>query len=141
MTGWRLGYAVGPEPILQAMTALQQYTFVCAPSPFQAAAAVALESDPAEHIATFRSRRDLIYEGLKERFAVARPGGAFYIFPQAPGASGTEFIRRVIEAGVLAIPGNVFSERDTHFRLAYAADRQTIERGLEVLNRLADEGA
>ena len=139
MTGWRLGYAVGPEPIISAMTTLQQYTFVCAPSPFQQAALVALETDPSAQIETFRERRDLVYEGLKERFTVARPGGAFYIFPEAPGGSGTRFVEQAIAAGLLVIPGSVFSERDTHFRIAYAADRETIERGLQILNRLAAE--
>jgi len=139
MTGWRLGYAVGPEPIISAMTTLQQYTFVCAPSPFQQAAMAALETDASAQIETFRERRDLIYEGLKDRFTVARPGGAFYIFPEAPGGSGTRFVEQAIAAGLLVIPGNVFSERDTHFRIAYAADRETIERGIEILNRLAAE--
>jgi len=139
MTGWRLGYAVGPAEIIQAMTTLQQYTFVCGPAPLQAGAVAAMETDPAQRIADFRARRDLVYEGLRGRFRVEKPGGAFYIFPQAPGASATAFVSRAIEAGVLVIPGGVFSERDTHFRIAYAAGRETIERGLEVLNRLARE--
>jgi len=139
MTGWRLGYAVGPAHIIQAMTTLQQYTFVCAPAPFQAAAVTALEVDVADYIADYRSRRDLVYEGLRERFRVTRPGGAFYVFPEAPGGSGTKFVSRVIEAGVLIIPGGVFSERDTHFRIAYPASRETIQRGLDVLNRVARE--
>ncbi|MCX5674210.1 MAG: aminotransferase class I/II-fold pyridoxal phosphate-dependent enzyme [Planctomycetota bacterium] len=137
MTGWRLGYAVGPAEIVQAMTTLQQYTFVCGPAPLQAGAVAAYETDPADRIADFRERRDLIHEGLRERFRVTKPGGAFYIFPEAPGGSGTAFVSRAIEAGVLIIPGGVFSERDTHFRIAYAASRETIQRGLEALNRLA----
>ena len=139
MTGWRLGYAAGPAPILQAMTTLQQYTFVCAPAPFQAAAVTALETDVSDHVAEYRARRDLVYDGLRERFRVAKPGGAFYIFPEAPGGSGTAFVSRVIEAGVLVIPGGVFSERDTHFRVAYPADRETLKRGIDVLNRIARE--
>jgi len=137
MTGWRLGYCAGPEPIVGAMTTLQQYTFVCAPAPFQAAALTALETDASEYIDVFRRRRDLVYERLRERFNVEKPGGAFYIFPEAPGGSGAEFVAKAIEAGVLVIPGGVFSEKDSHFRIAYAADTETIERGLEVLNRLA----
>jgi aspartate aminotransferase len=139
MTGWRLGYAVGPAPIIQAMTTLQQYTFVCAPSPLQAGAVAALGTDPSSRIADFRERRNMIYGGLRERFRVVKPGGAFYIFPEAPGGSGTKFVARAIEAGVLIIPGGVFSERDTHFRISYAASRATIQRGLEALNRLAKE--
>jgi len=137
MTGWRLGYAVGPADILQAMTTLQQYTFVCAPAPLQWGALEALETDAGAAVADFRRRRDFVYEGLKDRFRLQRPSGAFYMFPEAPGGSGTAFAKRAIEAGVLIIPGNVFSERDTHFRLSYAADRRTLERGVEALNRLA----
>jgi aspartate aminotransferase len=139
MTGWRLGYAVGPAPIIQAMTTLQQYTFVCAPAPFQAAAVTALGVDMSSHIDEFRARRNLIYEGLRERFRVVKPGGSFYIFPEAPGGSAAKFVERAIAAGVLIIPGGVFSERDTHFRIAYPAKRDVIERGIEVLNRLAKE--
>ena len=139
MTGWRLGYAVGPAEIIQAMTTLQQYTFVCAPAPLQAGAVAAYGTDPAERVAEFRARRDLVYEGLRERFNVTKPGGAFYIFPEAPGRDGKAFVKRAIEAGVLIIPGGVFSEQDTHFRISYAVGRPTIERGVEVLNRLAKE--
>jgi aspartate aminotransferase/aminotransferase len=146
MTGWRLGYAVGPASVIQAMTTLQQYTFVCGPAPLQAGAAVAFQTDPSAAIADFRARRDLIYEGLRERFRLTKPGGAFYMFPEVPGSarakpggSGTEFAQRAIEAGVLVIPGGVFSQRDTHFRIAYAAKRETLERGIEALNRLARE--
>jgi len=147
MTGWRLGYATGPAEILHAMTTLQQYTFVCAPAPFQWAAVEAFDADPSEQVEMFRERRDFVYEGLKDRFRVEKPRGAFYIFPEAPGSakakpgeSGTAFAERAARAGVLVIPGGVFSQRDTHFRISYAADRRTLERGLEALNRLAVEG-
>lgn len=138
MTGWRLGYAAGPPEVVAAMTTLQQYTFVCAPAPFQWAALSALETDASAHVAEYKARRDLVYEGLRERFRVEKPGGAFYIFPEAPGGRGTEFVERAIEAGVLIIPGGVFSERDTHFRISYAAPPETLARGVEVLNRLAE---
>jgi len=139
MPGWRLGYAVGPAHIIQAMTTLQQYTFVCAPAPLQAGAVAALDADMSAEIEEFRARRDLIYEGLRDRFRVVRPGGSFYIFPEAPGGSGARFVERAIQAGVLVIPGSVFSERDTHFRIAYPAKRDVLARGIEVLNRLARE--
>ena len=139
MTGWRLGYATGPAEIIQAMTTLQQYTFVCAPSPLQWGALEALDADSSAQVETFRRRRDLVYEGLRGRFRLEKPGGAFYLFPEAPGGSGTRFAERAIEAGVLVIPGKVFSERDTHFRIAYAAPEEVLRRGIEGLNRLAGE--
>jgi aspartate/methionine/tyrosine aminotransferase len=139
MTGWRLGYATGPAHIIQSMTTLQQYTFVCAPAPFQTAAARVLDVDMAKEIDEYRTRRNMIYEGLSRHFRVTKPGGAFYIFPEAPGGSGAKFVERAIAAGVLIIPGGVFSERDTHFRIAYPAKRETIARGIDVLNRLASE--
>ena len=139
MTGWRLGYATGPAEIIGAMTTLQQYTFVCAPAPLQWGAVEALDVDASAQVEAFRRRRDLVYEGLRGRFRLEKPGGAFYLFPEAPGGSGTQFAERAIRAGVLVIRGGVFSERDTHFRIAYAAEEEVLERGVEALNRLAGE--
>jgi aspartate aminotransferase/aminotransferase len=137
MTGWRLGYVHGPAEIIDAMIKLQQYTFVCAPQPVQWAGAAALDVPMDRYVADYRRKRDLIYSGLADRYEVTRPGGAFYVFPKAPRGSGTEFVTRAIENNLLIIPGNIFSTRDTHFRISYAASDETIHRGLEVLRRLA----
>lgn len=139
MTGWRVGYAAGPEPILQQMNTLQQYTFVCAPSFAQRAAVTALRLDHSEKVAAYRKKRDLVYEGLRGTFEVVKPGGAFYIFPRAPGGNGARFVQRAIESNVLIIPGGVFSDRDSHFRISFAASDETIARGVETLHRLAGE--
>ena len=136
MTGWRVGFAAGPEDLIQHMNTLQQYTFVCAPSFAQKAAVKALEADMSEKVAAYRKKRDLVYAGLKDKFKVAKPGGAFYIFPEVPDGDGDAFVRRAIENNVLVIPGSVFSERKTNFRISFAAPDETIERGVEVLNRL-----
>ncbi len=137
MTGWRLGYAAGPAGIVAEMTKLQQFSFVCAPSMVQYAGMAALEVDPSDYRLQYRHKRDMIYEGLKTRFDVKKPGGAFYMFPEAPGG-GESFVKRAIENGLLVIPGGVFSEKDTHFRISYAAGDDTIARGIEVLNHLAE---
>jgi len=139
MTGWRVGFAAGPADIIQEMNTLQQYTFVCAPSFAQKAAVTALRNDPVERIAAYKRKRDLIYEGLSKKFNVVKPGGAFYIFPEAPGGDGEAFVAKAIENNILIIPGSVFSERNTHFRLSFAAEDATIERGAEALNKLAEE--
>lgn len=138
MTGWRLGYAFGPTDLLAAMTRLQQYTFVCAPAPFQHAAVTALDLDLSQHLEAYRRKRDLVVATLSDKFELATPGGAFYAFPKAPeGVTGTAFVERAIAHNVLVIPGNVFSSRDTHFRISYATSEDKLMQGLEILRRLA----
>ncbi len=140
MTGWRLGYAAGPAEVVSQMTKLQQFSFVCAPSFAQKAGVEALGVSTQAGVDEYGTKLDAVCDGLKDFFEFTRPGGAFYVFPKAPWGTGTEFCEAAIENNLLIIPGNVFSERDTHFRIAYAASMETIERGLEVLNRLARQG-
>ena len=137
MTGWRLGFVHGPTEVIQTMLKLQQYTFVCAPQPVQWAGAVAMDTSVAEHVADYRRKRDRMIEALSPKYEITKPGGAFYIFPRAPGDQGGEFVAKAIEHNLLTVPGNIFSRRDTHFRLSYAASDETIERGIEVLLKLA----
>jgi aspartate aminotransferase/aminotransferase len=143
MTGWRLGYAAGPKAIIEQMTKLQQYTFVCAPAPAQYAALELLHTgsvNMTSHIDDYRRKRDRIVSGLSGNFAINQPDGAFYAFPKVPGKlTATEFVNRAVANNVLVIPGHVFSGRDTHFRLSYAAGDQTIERGIAALNQLAQD--
>ncbi|HNR30684.1 MAG TPA: pyridoxal phosphate-dependent aminotransferase [Candidatus Hydrogenedentes bacterium] len=139
MTGWRVGFAAGPEDVIQAMNTLQQYTFVCAPSFAQKAAVAALEADMSAKVAAYRRKRDLVYEGLAAITEVTRPDGAFYIFPKVPGGDGDAFVKRAIENNLLVIPGSVFSDRHTHLRISFAAPDETIRKGLDILARLAAE--
>jgi aspartate aminotransferase/aminotransferase len=133
MTGWRLGYIHGPARLMQEVAKLQQFTFVCAPHPVQRAGIVALAHDTSDFAAVYRSRRDRIVVALRERYEIAGAGGAFYLFPRVPRGTGSEFVASAIQRGLLIIPGNVFSRRDTHFRLSYAASDKVIDRGIEVL--------
>jgi aspartate aminotransferase/aminotransferase len=139
MTGWRLGYAAGPEQIIAGMTKLQQYTFVCAPSPLQHAALKALDVPMNNAVDAYRHKRDIVFEMLSKKFDLSgKPGGAFYIFPKSPrGISATDFVTKAIENNVLIIPGGVFSERDTHFRISYATTDEKLKRGCEILCSLA----
>ena len=138
MPGWRLGFAHGPTAIIEEMTKLQQYSFVCAPHPFQWAAAAAMDVDTTPRIDAYRRKRDLIVEGLSDRYELVTPRGAFYAFPKVPWGTATEFVEKAItEHQLLIIPGSVFSHQDTHFRLSYAAADEVIERGIEVLRAMA----
>ena len=85
-------------------------------------------------VTAYRRKRDIAYEGLRKRFEVVKPEGAFYIFPKAPaGQTASAFVARAIENNVLVIPGNVFSEKDTHFRISYATSDEKLARGCEIL--------
>jgi aspartate aminotransferase/aminotransferase len=137
MTGWRLGFLHGPKQLVAEMIKLQQFTYVCAPSIVQHAALAATDHDVAAVVADYRAKRDRVRNGLRERFELFEPGGAFYVFAKAPWGSGTEFVAEAIRNNLLVIPSTVFSRRDTHFRISYAASDATLDQGIDILNRLA----
>ncbi len=137
MTGWRVGYVHGPAEIMSTMLKLQQYSFVCSPQPAQWGALRAMEVNLDGHIQDYARKRDMIYDGLADCYEISKPNGAFYVFPKSPLPSGAQFVERAIERGLLIIPGNIFSHRDTHFRISFAAPDETLLRGIELLRDLA----
>lgn len=142
MPGWRLGFAHGPRAIIQQMIKLQQYSFVCAPQPFQWAATVALDYNMQAQYEAYRGKRDLIVQGLQDYYELQTPQGAFYAFPKVPWGAGMEFVTTAIERyQLLIIPGSIFSRRDTHFRISYAASDETIQKGIDILRELARKPA
>lgn len=135
-TGWRLGYAAGPKAIIEQMAKLQQYTFVCAPAPLQAGVEACFETEMAEYVSEYQSRRDMVIEKLSPLTEIASPGGAFYAFIKVPehlGITGTQFVERAIERNLLMIPGGVFSAKDTHFRISFATRRDKLTQGLDII--------
>ena len=143
MTGWRMGYAVGPAEIIKAMTKIHQYTIMCAPIMGQRAAETALNEglgDMLEMAESFRQRRNYIVQGLNDvGLPCHRPAGAFYAFPSIKhtGLDSMEFCRRLLdEEKVAIVPGNAFgASGEGYVRLAYAASTQTINRALEGIER------
>lgn len=138
-TGWRMGYAAGPGPLLREMGKLQQYSFVCAPSIAQAGCVAAFDADISAHVADYQERRDTVLGILEPVTTVAKPGGAFYLFPEVPpglGVTATELVERAIRESVLTIPGGVFSSRDTHLRISLSAPGEKLRRGAEIIARL-----
>ncbi len=136
--GWRLGFAAGPPDIIEQMTMFQQFSFVCANAPAQRAALRMLDTDMSEYLSPYRTKRDIVYDGLRDVFECVRPDGAFYIFPKCPdGVTDEEFVRRAIENKVLIVPGSAASRRNTHFRLSFAAPDDDLKRGVDILRGLA----
>jgi aspartate aminotransferase/aminotransferase len=121
------------------MSKLQQQTFVCAPSAFQKAIVDAHEIDLSPMLTRFAARRDMVVEALGDVTELTVPDGSFFAFPKVPthlGMTGSDFIAKAIEQNVLVIQGNIFSEKDTHFRISFATADERLEKGLSILRSL-----
>jgi len=147
MTGWRIGYAAGPEEIIKAVTKLQSQNTSNPASISQWAAVEALngnqESVP-EMVEEFRRRRDVIVEKLNAIPGVtcALPDGAFYVFPDVSSLFGRSYEGQTLSnssdvaaylldrANVAVVPGIDFGD-DNHIRLSYATSLKNIEEGLK----------
>lgn len=143
--GWRMGYATGPSDVLDALKTLQQFSFVCAPAPFQHALLAAMpEIDLSPYREQYRQKRDQLVRDLHPSYALSQPEGAFYAFPRLPRdgdgvpVASDVFIEAAVEKKVLIVPGKAFSARDTHFRLSFAASDEDLAAGISVLNELAE---
>ncbi len=154
MTGWRLGWAVGPAGVVERMVALQQHLVTCPPAPAQAAALAALEPSGQRARARLRERfaqrRTTMVEALRSipDLSFPEPQGAFYCFVdvRAYTGSGLALGRRLLdEARVLTVPGEAFGTQGCgHLRLSFAAPREAIVQGVarlgEVLRTMRERG-
>ncbi|MBZ4669082.1 MAG: Aspartate transaminase, partial [Defluviitaleaceae bacterium] len=128
MTGWRLGYAAGPEELIAMMTKIHQYAIMCAPTTSQYAAVEALrngDSDVAEMRNSFNRRRRIMVDGFRKMgMDCFEPLGAFYVFPSIAktGMTSEEFCKRLLyEQKVAVVPGTAFGESGEGFiRCSYA---------------------
>lgn len=136
MTGWRLGYVAGPKEIIECMVTMQQYAFSSVTSFAQKAALTALDHSMADRIGQYRKKRDLVYEGIQDKYNVVKPKGAIFIFPEAPGGDSMKFVEKALENNLFVIPGSVFSSRDSHFRISFAASEENLLKGIDILRRL-----
>ncbi len=137
MTGWRIGYVAGPSEIIQCMVTMQQYVFSSINSFAQKAALLALDYNTDSLIEGYRRKRDLIYDGLKDKYNVVKPRGAYFIFPEVPGGDGDAFVERALENNLFIIPGSVFSDRKTNVRISFAASEENLLAGIDVLRKMA----
>ncbi|MFO7819249.1 MAG: aminotransferase class I/II-fold pyridoxal phosphate-dependent enzyme [Halanaerobacter sp.] len=147
MTGWRIGYAAAPEPIISAMMKIHQYTMLCAPIVSQNAALEALRNGNQERdkmAKSYNQRRKVIVKGLNEiGLDCFEPQGAFYAFPsiKSTGLSSEEFSQQLLEEeGVVVIPGSVFGESGEGFvRCSYASSLENIYEALDRIERFVSK--
>lgn len=141
MTGWRLGYAVGPAPIIKQMLKVHQFAIMCAPSVSQYAAITALkhcDNEIEEMKTEYNMRRKLIVDGFNSLgLTCFDPQGAFYVFPciKSTGLSSEEFCQKLLFSQKVAIvPGTAFGEcGDGYARVSYS---YSIKHILEALERI-----
>ena len=141
MTGWRLGYAAGPAPVIKQMTKILQFSIMCAPTTSQYAAVEALrngDADIEEMRGQYDMRRRLLVDGLNRMgLDCFSPEGAFYVFPsiRSTGLSSSEFCMRLLEAErVAVVPGDAFGESGEGFvRISYS---YSVNHLLEALKRI-----
>jgi aminotransferase len=143
MTGWRVGYAAGPEEIIGGLVRIHQYTIMSAPTIAQAAALEAL-THGHEHVEAMRCeydrRRKLIVKGLNELgLPTFEPHGAFYAFPdiRTTGMSDEVFAQKLLEEEKVAcVPGSAFGAGGEGFvRCSYATAYEKIEQALDRMNQ------
>jgi aspartate aminotransferase len=147
MTGWRLGYALGPAPIVSAMHKLQSQSTSNPTSIVQKAAVTALTSSQQcvqEMLAGYILLRDKVVEGLRAipGLTCASPNGAFYAYPnvshyfESGGLNSSSDVARrlLLEAHVVVVPGEGFGTQD-HIRLSYAVSPENLDRGLERMRK------
>ena len=141
MTGWRLGYALGPENILKQMIKIHQFCIMCAPTNSQYAAIEALKNgddDVIDMRNAYDERRRFLMNWFKNmNIPMFTPLGAFYIFPsiQKFGMSSDEFATKLLQEQKLAVvPGNAFGNSGEGFiRISYA---YSIDQLREALDRI-----
>jgi len=143
MTGWRLGYACGPAPLVDAMKKIHQYVIMCAPTMSQWAAIEALENGMPEverMVAEYDKRRQTIVHGFRNMgLSCFEPRGAFYCFPRISdlGMTSDEFCNRLLEAEKVAVvPGSAFGDSGEGFiRVSYAYSIDSINKALVKIDR------
>ncbi len=143
MTGWRLGYAAGPEIIMDIMLKIHQYTGLCAPSISQYAAIEAMQSgekEVAKMLSEYTKRKNFITASFNEMgLPCLEPRGAFYAFPQISntGLTSMEFTLKLLESQrVAVVPGNAFGESgEGHIRCSFATSMENIKTSMERISR------
>ena len=147
MTGWRLGYLAGPEPIVKQMLKIHQYAIMCSPTVSQYAAVEAMSScdgEVAKMVNEYNIRRRWLVNALNEiGLTCFEPKGAFYVFPsiKSTGLSSQEFCEQLLyKHNVAVVPGDAFGEcGEGHIRISYAYSLKHLMEAVERISEFLDE--
>lgn len=151
MTGWRLGYAAGPAPILKAMLKIHQYTMLCAPIMSQVAGLEALKTEMGngyaqvkDMVRNYNLRRTYVLESFRDMgFSCFEPKGAFYVFPNisSTGMTSEEFCGALLmQKRVACVPGSAFGKNGEGFiRCSYATSMEDIVEAMKRIGEFKSE--
>ncbi len=143
MTGWRLGYLAGPEPIIKQMLKIHQYAIMCSPTVSQYAAVEAMnncEGEVVKMVNEYNIRRRWLVQALNEiGLTCFEPKGAFYVFPsiKSTGMSSQKFCEELLyKHNVAVVPGDAFGDcGEGHIRISYA---YSLKHLMEAVERIAE---
>ncbi|MGD9567959.1 MAG: pyridoxal phosphate-dependent aminotransferase [Sedimentibacter sp.] len=148
MTGWRVGYAAGPEWLISNITKLQENVVACAATPCQYAALEAL-TGPQDYVdymvSQYKERRDIIVEKLNAISGISckKPKGTFYAFAniKGTGLSSDDFATKLLEEKqVVVVPGTAFSDfGEGYIRISFATSKEEIIKGMELIKNFVLE--
>lgn len=147
MTGWRLGYALGPAPIIEQMTKLHQFAIMSAPTNSQYAAIDALrngDEDIKKMKEDYNMRRRFTVDGFRKiGLDCFEPEGAFYVFPciKSTGLSSEEFAEKLIKSKrVAVVPGDAFGEcGEGYIRVSYCYSIENIKEAIRLIGEFVEE--
>jgi aminotransferase len=137
MTGFRLGYAMGPSEAITAMNRVHQYTMLSAPTTAQYAAIEALDNcleDVAEMTAQYDCRRNYVLSRFRDMGISCFPAsGAFYAFPECPGDDAETFAEELLQSEKVAlVPGTAFGAGGAgHLRVSYATGMEDLKTAMD----------
>ncbi|PID98775.1 aspartate aminotransferase [Candidatus Saccharibacteria bacterium] len=141
MTGWRLGYVTGPDPIINALNELLQYSVMSSSSIAQYAALEGLRKQPditGKLCEKYHEKRDFVCRALVEMgFTVEGAQGAYYVLLKTPnGMNDRDFAELAAKHGIVVVAGRAFSKTHDRFRISYGGSMDTLRRGMDGLSRV-----
>ena len=148
MTGWRLGYILGPQKLMDPILRYHQYTITSTNTFAQWGAITALEGDQGPSlfmVEEFQKRRDFLYKAINQipGFTSTRPEGAFYLFPSITGTglSGHQMAEMLLEkTGVATVAGECFGKNGAaHIRISYANSLENLKKAVKRIQQVAKE--
>lgn len=141
MTGWRIGYVIAHKDLIYYVTELQAQIYQCVTSIVQYAAISVLDKNLSKLNTIYKKRSDYIKTRLSSKYEISESNGGYFFFikvPEEHRKSALEFCADLKKKGLLTVPGCIFSQRDTHFRISICKKMSQIKKAVKILNKMVE---